>query len=315
MTLIVEVVRSGLVESVHQASAVLLDSADGPRHVWGDADLTAYARSALKPLQATGMVRAGLPLRGAPLAMACASHNANEDQIALVSGILADVGLDASALQCPPALPAGRRARELYLRAGGVADALHHECSGKHSAMLATCGVNGWPLDTYLEVDHPLQTAIRDCVEDLAAERLAATGVDGCGAPTHSVSLTGLARAFSRLATALPATPDAAASEAMRAHPELIAGDGRDVTEAMRSVPGLIVKDGAEGIYALALTDGRSAAFKIHDGGMRAAPPLILAILEYWGIDTAPLSTWGEPAVLGHGKPVGAIRLRVPMTP
>ncbi|MBN9609680.1 MAG: hypothetical protein BGO26_12915 [Actinobacteria bacterium 69-20] len=310
MTVAVEVVRSGLVESVHEASVVVLDSASGPAHVWGNAGVVAFARSALKPLQATAMVRAGLHLRGAELAVGCSSHDATEAHIAVISGILAGTGIDAGSLQCPPALPGADDARDRYVQGGGRADALHHECSGKHSAMLATCVANDWPLGSYLAPDHPLQAAIRDCVEDLTGDRILATGIDGCGAPTHAVGLTGLARAFSRLASADPDSADGCAAAAMRAHPVLVGGVGRDVTEAMRTTPGLVVKDGAEGIYALALPDGRAAAFKIHDGGLRAAPPLVRAILAFWGVDTEAPAAWGRPPVLGRGAPVGTIRLR-----
>lgn len=308
MTVSVEVVRSGLVESVHEASLVVLDAADGPAHRWGDTDLVAYARSALKPLQLTAMLRAGLTLRPEQLAVGCSSHDATPAHTAIVTQILADAGLDPSHLRCPPALPGDGAARRDYVRGGGVADALHHECSGKHSAMLATCALNGWPLPTYLEPDHPLQRAIAETVEELTGDTIVATGVDGCGAPTHSVTLTGLARAFSRIATGGD-PPDDGIGAAMRGFPQLVGGDGRDITDAMRATPGLIVKDGAEGIYGLALADGRAAAFKIHDGGLRAAPPLVLGILRHWGVAVSP-SEWGEPPVLGHGRPVGTIRLR-----
>jgi L-asparaginase II len=325
VTVRIDVVRSGLTESVHEASLVMIDAADGPAQHWGPADVVAFARSALKPLQATAMVRTGLRLRSDLLAIACSSHNAELPHIAAVSEVLAQAGLDPSFLRCPPALPRSGPARVDYLRAGGTADSLHHECSGKHSAMLATCALNGWPLESYLEPDHPLQAAIRDTVEDLTGDVITASGVDGCGAPTHAVTLVGLARAFSRLAVAgiddpdVAGTdvpdgagidhPDGAAGAAMRAFPQLIGGDGRDVTAAMQAAPGLIVKDGAEGIYGLALPDGRAAAFKIHDGSLRAAPPLVLAVLRRWGVPVEP-TAWGEPAVLGRGKPVGSIRLR-----
>jgi L-asparaginase II len=180
--------------------------------------------------------------------------------------------------------------------------------------MLATCVATGWPLDTYLEPDHPLQAAIRDAVEDLTGDVIAASGVDGCGAPTHAITLAGLARGFSRLAVAGGDTPDGAAGAAMRAYPHLIGGDGRDVSDAIRAAPGLIVKDGAEGIYGMALPDGRAAAFKIHDGSLRAAPPLVLGILRRWGVPVEP-TTWGEPPVLGRGRPVGTIRLRDGLLP
>ena len=75
--------------------------------------------------------------------------------------------------------------------------------------MLATCRLNGWPMDDYLDPGHPLQQLIRSTVAELAGEPVAATAVDGCGAPAFAISLTGLAMAFSRLATAAPGSPRA----------------------------------------------------------------------------------------------------------
>ena len=122
--------------------------------------------------------------------------------------------------------------------------------------MLATCAVNGWPTDGYLGPDHPVQVAILAAVEDLAGEPIAHVAVDGCGAPNMAVSLTGLARAFARLATAEPGTPEHRAAQAMRDHPEVVGGEERDVTKLLRAVPGLVAKDGAEGCFAAATPTG-----------------------------------------------------------
>lgn len=309
--LTIEASRSGFVESVHHASVVLLGTDAKVERIWGNGGLVVLPRSALKPLQATAMVRAGLMSRGAELAVGCASHDGAESQVAVVERVLGGAGVPATALGCPAALPEGRREREQFLRAGGQPDSIHHECSGKHASMLATCVSNDWPTASYLQNVHPLQTAIRACVADLASEAIAASAVDGCGAPVHAISLLGLARAYGRLASSDDPT-DASAPQAMRAHPELVAGSERDVTVAMCAVPGLIAKDGAEGVYALALPDGRAAAFKIEDGSLRAAPPLMCAVLRYWGFSDPRLEEFAAPEVLGGGVPVGSIRLQPP---
>ncbi|MEK8171988.1 asparaginase [Streptomyces sp. M19] len=92
-------------------------------------------------------------------------------------------------------------------------------CSGKHAAMLAACLANGWPLGTYLDPDHPLQRLVLRTVEEVSGERVAHTGVDGCGAPLMSLSLTGLARAFRTFVRAEPGSPERRVADAMRAHP------------------------------------------------------------------------------------------------
>src|SRR4029453_4242894 len=98
--------------------------------------------------------------------------------------------------------------RDRTLRSGGGPAPILMNCSGKHAGMLATCVVNDWPLEDYFDPKHPLQVAIADTVAELAGEPIAATGVDGCGAPVLALSLTALARAFQRLVDAEPGTPE-----------------------------------------------------------------------------------------------------------
>jgi L-asparaginase II len=177
--------------------------------------------------------------------------------------------------------------------------------------MLLTCVTNGWPTATYLEPDHPLQQAILETVEDVAGEPVAHVATDGCGAPIAAISLTGLARAFARLGAAAPGTPEHRVAEAMRAHPDMVGGERRDVTRLMRAVPGLVAKDGAEGCFAAALPDGRAVAVKIDDGALRAATPLLAAALRALGADGEALGPLSERPVLGHGAPVGAVHTTV----
>src|SRR4051794_39585089 len=208
-----------MVESRHRGSLVLLGAAGDPELVLGDGDAPVLPRSSLKPLQAVGMLRAGLGLTGAPLALACASHSGEPVHIDLCRSVLAGAGLDEAALGNPPGLPLGSGAMEDLLRAGGHADPIHHNCSGKHAAMVATCVARGWPVDGYVDPGHPVQLAIRDAIEDLAGERVGVVATDGCGAPAFAVSLSGLARAFARLATAPAGPARAPGPHAQRAPP------------------------------------------------------------------------------------------------
>ena len=152
--------------------------------------------------------------------------------------------------------------------------------------MLATCRLNGWDLRTYRDTDHPLQRLMAETIADLAGEPVAATVVDGCGAPVMAISLAGLARAFGRIASAEPGTPEDDVTAAMRAHPEFVGGTRRDVTALIRGTEGLIAKDGAEAVYAVGLVDGRGIALKIADGGQRARPVVLAAVLRRLGVDS-----------------------------
>jgi L-asparaginase II len=307
-----EVVRSGFVESRHRGTLVVL-GADGEIELSaGAVDRPVFPRSSMKPLQAVAMLRNGLDLPEKLLALACASHSGESVHVDLCRAILARAGLGEAALDCPPSLPYGEAAATAVLRAGGGPTRSRHNCSGKHAAMVATCAANGWPVEGYLDPDHELQRAIRAGIEELSGEEVAAVAVDGCGAPQFAFGLTGLARAFRRLATAPAGTPEARAAAAMRAHPVVIGGTGRDVSELMGAVPGLVAKEGAEGVYAAALPDGRAMAVKVEDGSMRPLPVLLAGVLRRWGQDGHTIARWAAPPILGGGRPVGEIRMITP---
>jgi L-asparaginase II len=307
---VVDVVRSDFVESHHRASVVALD-ADG--HVvlaHGDVRAPIFPRSSNKPLQAAAMLRAGLDLDGELLALAAASHSGEPFHVEGVRRILAGAGLAESALQTPPDLPIEEQARQDYLRDGGKPLPIVMNCSGKHAAMLATCVVNGWPTASYREADHPLQVRILATVEDLADERVAAVGVDGCGAPVLALSLLGLARAFARVATADATSAEGRVAAAIRGYPDWLGGPRRDVTRLVAGVPGLVAKDGAEGVYAAAMPDGRAVAVKVYDGAARARAPLMVAALRRLGVDAPVLTELAAGTQLGGGDVVGVVRVR-----
>jgi L-asparaginase II len=186
-------------------------------------------------------------------------------------------------------------------------------CSGKHAAMLATCVVNGWPTDTYLLPEHPLQLAIRATVEDLTGVPVGTVAVDGCGAPLLSTTLTGLARAFRRLSLATGG-PEALVAQAIRDFPQWVSGTRRDEATLVRAVPGAIAKAGAEACYAVGLADGRAVALKVDDGSPRARPVVMAAALDALGVprepgvDAAALAGTGVVTLYGGGRPVGALR-------
>jgi L-asparaginase II len=303
--IIAEVVRSGFVESRHHGSVVVLDAKGEGRDTAGDVTGPILPRSSNKPLQTVGMLRAGLvPADPADLALISGSHRGEPFHIRRVRDILAAAGLTPDALRCPADLPLSEPDRDAVVRAGGQAEPILMNCSGKHAGMLATCVANGWPVEEYLDPKHPLQVALAETVAELAGEPIAATGVDGCGAPVFAFSLTALARAFLRLVEAGAGTPERRVADAMRAHPDLVAGTGADDTVLMGAVPGLLAKGGAEGVVAVAVPGGGAVAIKIGDGAMRARTPVLLSGLRRLGVATPAMT---EP-VLGGGEPVGEVR-------
>jgi L-asparaginase II len=94
----------------------------------------------------------------------------------------------------------------------------------------------------------------------------------------------------------------------MRRHPEMVAGEDRDVTALMRLVPGLLAKDGFEGVQLVGLPDGRAVAVKVSDGGDRARMPVTVRVLAALDVDTSPLARLAATPVLGGGRPVGLLQ-------
>ncbi|MFG1952343.1 asparaginase [Micromonospora sp. NPDC048830] len=304
-----EVVRSGFVEGLHRGSVVVLDAAGTPVAAAGDVRSGIFPRSSNKPMQAIGMLRAGLPLTDpADVALVSASHAGEEFHLARVGALLAAAGLDESALHCPPDLPVGELARNAVLRAGGGPTRTQMNCSGKHTGMLLTCLAAGWPRGGYWRPEHPLQVRLRAAVEEFCGEEASAVGVDGCGAPVLAVSLTGLARAYLRLVSGEPGSVERTIADAMRAHPEIVGGTWAEDTRLMRGLPGVLAKIGAEGVIAAALPGVGAVALKIDDGAGRARMPVLVSALRRLGLQAPVLDEYAEQPLLGGGVPVGAVR-------
>ena len=307
---IADIVRSGFVEGHHYGSAVVLAADGSVERAVGDVESPVLPRSCNKPVQALGMVRAGLDLDGELLALACASHSGEGFHLDGVRRILAGAGLSEDALQTPPDWPLDEAAKEALIRAGKPRSSIQMNCSGKHAAMLATCVINGWPTETYLNHGHSLQQAIAATFAELTGEEIQHVATDGCGAPLLSTSLTGLARAFQRLAQATEG-PERKVAEAIRNHPAYVSGTTRDELTLLTSLPGSIGKAGAESCYVVALPDGRAFATKTSDGAARARPVVMAALLQQAGVDNAAVRETGRHVLLGGGEPVGEIRAAI----
>ncbi|TCB99090.1 asparaginase [Micromonospora zingiberis] len=308
-TPLAEVVRSGFVEGMHRGSVVVLDATGALVAAAGDVSSPIFPRSSNKPMQAVGMVHAGLPLTDpADLALVAASHAGEAFHLARVARLLTGAGLGEEALHCPPELPVGEQARTAVLRAGGGPTRIQMNCSGKHAGMLLTCRAAGWPVDGYWRAEHPLQQRLRGAIEELAGEEAAAVGVDGCGAPVLAVSLTALAGAYLRLVQAEVGTAPRTVADAMRAYPEIVGGTEADDTRLMRGVPGLLAKVGAEGVIAAALPGVGAVALKIDDGATRPRMPALVSALRRLDIDAPVLTEFAETPLFGGGLPVGITR-------
>jgi len=299
--LLAELVRNGVVESIHTGHLVEIASDGSVLRTRGSVDLPIFPRSSVKVFQTSSMVRAGLKLTPKQLAVVCSSHSGSAEHFETILSILASVGLDERALRCATGFPLDERERLAWGEMPATQLAMN--CSGKHSGMIAASVTAGWDRESYTDPSHPLQQAIAAEITELTGEPLQHIAADGCGAPLFAVSTLGLARAvhnFTRSAD--PVHQEVMA--ACREFPEMTGGKGRLHSRLMSAIPGFFMKDGAEGVNVFSMADGRSCAVKFADGSYRASGPVVSAVLRSWGVD-APDE---RVDVLGGGKVVGEIR-------
>ena len=298
---LLEVVRNEMVESIHNGHLLILDSSGNDLLKLGDVDELIYPRSAVKSLQASAMLRAGLKLTGPQLALACASHAGSQAHLDVALSILRGAGVDESALRNTPDKPLDPKERAAW--GDKAPTSLAANCSGKHSAMVATCVANGWDLESYKKPDHPLQRAIAAEFEKLSGEKITKVGVDGCGAALFAISLRALANAVRNLTLSNEPIHQEVVN-ACRDNPVMVSGIGRLPTLLMQKVHGLFVKDGAEGVMIMSTPKGEVIVWKMSDGSQRGNSPLSIATLSHLGISV----DLERENVMGDGQVVGEIR-------
>lgn len=300
--------RNGVVESTDEIDAIVVDGAT-TLAAWGDPERVIFYRSAIKPVQATVVQELGADLAPEHLALAVASHSGYPIQLATVEAILEGAGLDHTALRTTPAWPIEQAARDRLIRAGyRHPKSLFHNCSGKHASFLRACVAQGWPTETYLDPDHPLQKAVGDRVTEMSGIEGRPAGVDGCGAPAFRGSLRGLAGVFSQVASASEFRPVAAA---LSRFPSLVSGPGRPdgILGRWWVAP---LKVGAQGILG-AGRHGIGLAVKSRSGSAQIATMGMIRAMQTLGmLSTAAvdaLTDVARPPVLGGGRIQGRIQI------
>lgn len=286
-----EIWRGDMLESLHLGHAVVCDASGQVVDAWGDAEKVIYPRSSCKMLQALPLVESGASaaygLSSEQLALSCASHQGAAIHTDRVSAWLDELGLAPSDFRCGPQKPSDKDAHEALVRAYEEPCRVHNNCSGKHSGFLTlTKHLSAGP--DYVALDHPVQKAVKEAFEEMIGEISPGHGIDGCSAPNFATSITGLARAMAKMARpddSVRGRASAQLVEAMRTHPELVAGEGRACTELMRAMDGKVaIKTGAEAVFVAILPEqGLGIAVKIDDGGTRGAEAAIAGLLVKYG--------------------------------
>lgn len=326
-----EVLRGDHVESVHYAAAAVVDREGALVAALGSPELVTFSRSSLKPFQALPTVMRGFPdrfgLAEPHLALICASHSGEERHVRAAREILAAIDAKESHLQCGVHVPLIFRDNELPIPARSTFTAIYNNCSGKHSGMLALSRILGQPFENYLEIQSPLQRLIRAQVaQTLGIEpNDMIHGIDGCSVPNYAVPLKALALGYARLASSVgpkPRTDDECheacrrIAGAMRAHPEMVSGEGRfDLALAQATNGRAFSKAGGEAVECIGIPErGWGIAVKIADGTARAIAPVVIGILRQFDLlskdEYAALAKLAEPTLTNHrGIEIGKIRI------
>ena len=288
-----ELWRNDFLESQHLGHAVVVGPDGAVTEAWGDPQAMIFPRSSCKMLQALPLVESGAAdafgLTSAQLALACASHNGAAIHTDAVAKWLDGLGLGDDDLRCGAHVPGDPEVRKAMTCSDEKPCQIHNNCSGKHSGFLTlTKHLGAGP--EYVEPDHPVQQAVKAAFEEVTGEPSPGYGIDGCSAPNFITSVTGLARAMQAFASASEGSARGTAMvrlrEAMTAHPDLVAGEGRACTELMRATGGkAAVKTGAEGVFVAIIPELKTGvALKIVDGTTRASEAAMAGILVRLGV-------------------------------
>ena len=291
---LVETWRGDLLESVHQGHAVIVGAEGEILEAWGAPETIIFPRSSSKMLQAIPLIESGAAdafgLTSSQLALACASHQGAKLHVGHVNRWLADLGLTDDALRCGPEPSRDQNYRDEMTCSGDPVCQVHNNCSGKHAGFLTLNKHIGGDAE-YVDPAHPIQMMVREATESLTGEESAGYGIDGCSAPNFAMSLHGLGRAMAFYASAhersdVRSKAAARLTDAMRKHPELLAGEGRACTELMRAMDGRVsIKTGAEGVFIAIVPEKKiGIALKIADGATRASECVMASLLVRVGV-------------------------------
>ncbi|MCQ0094048.1 asparaginase [Roseovarius sp. M141] len=289
-----EIWRGPIAESLHLGHAVICGPGGEIVQAWGDPDVQVYPRSSCKMLQALPLVESGAAdaagLGPEHLALACASHNGAAIHTARVAKWVEGLGLREPDFRCGSHMPKDEEAAHALIRAYEAPCQLHNNCSGKHAGFLTLNQHLGAEPD-YIEVDHPVQQACLRAFEEVTQHSSPGYGIDGCSAPNFLTTLHGMGRAMAFFANAREGadarqTAAARLRDAMIAHPDLVAGEGRACTELMRACnQPVALKTGAEAFFIAIIPGlGLGIALKVADGADRASECAIAALLVRLGV-------------------------------
>jgi L-asparaginase II len=308
------------IENTHYGSVAVVDKTGRLVAYAGDPNFMTFSRSTIKAFQATPFVNDGgvteLGITPQELALMCSSHNGEDFHVEAANSILHKAQATQEQLQCGSHMPLIYSMTSAKAPLNSVWNACHNNCSGKHAGMLAWCSLHGARKDSYLELGHPLQQAIRRSLSiwcDTKEEHFQ-TGIDGCSAPNYALPLQKLALGYARLADPNGGETAKQLFQVMTRYPEYVSGTDRHDMAFMKTGRGdWVAKIGADGVQLIGIASaGLGIAVKVTDGNQKAVISATISVLEQLGlldqVDTSPLSAWKRPKVKNvRGAAIGRI--------
>lgn len=337
---LVEATRGGIIESLHLGALAAVDTEGNLLASFGDPDAVTFPRSSMKPLQVLPFVERDGPehfgLNDEELAIMCASHTGTDDHVRVLKGLHKKVGINLDDLQCGIHWPIDKETAFAMRMRNEQPDSYRHNCSGKHSGMLAHARLRDLSLVDYLAPVHPVQQSIRETTAEMCGIHRddLIFGIDGCSAPVYAMPLSSFAWATARLVDPIDLDSKRQLAcqkivRAMNAYPEMVSGPGQVDTVLMQVMQGkVIAKGGAEGFQLLGIKPGAlgpkskgiGVCFKIADGdnNRRATHLILVELLKIFGfgdeMDSEAFAAFNQPVIRNfRGIEVGRLRLARPI--
>lgn len=301
-----EVTRGSTVESIHFGAFIVVDLDGKVLASRGAPDLLTYPRSSMKPFQLMPFLESGgsehFGFTQKEIAIMCASHAGTDLHVSVLEGMHKKIGISEDDLKCGVHWPSDSKTRQAMRAAGKTPTPFRHNCSGKHTGMLAYAQMESFDKKSYLDPAHPVQVRIRETLAEMlgmSPEDLP-LGIDGCSAPVYGIPLQNMAKAVALLADPKDLSESRkkvcnTITSAMMSHPVMVAGPGKFDTDLMTTAAGKVFsKGGAEGYQIIGVkpdvlkrgSPGLGIAIKIADGDTqgRARSFISLLLLKALGV-------------------------------